>query len=156
MSSAARKIEPVLDDPPKEQWHQLSIEDAIQAAHSATGISYEKDDPILSVVAIMNAFGERLKSLMEDERRRFSSQFNNDVAGVNAAIDHKVNGVADTLKTVAENLGNENIQTVVAAVAQHAADSEKNRRLLRSNYKACFVFALCNWLAVAAFYLLLK
>ncbi|CTQ47734.1 hypothetical protein [Roseibium aggregatum] len=154
MSSAAaqQRVEPVID----EQWHQMTIEEAIDIAHRNTGISYQKDDPVMAVVAILNGFGEKLKLLLEDERKRVSTQFSNDVSGVNEAIDRKVEDVASTIQKLGRSLGNESIQTIVSAVAQHAVESDKIRRAIRWNFAACSALAVFNWLAVAAFYLLLK
>ena len=154
MSAAAaqQRVEPVMD----EQWHQMTIDEAIAIAHRNTGISYQKDDPVMAVVAILNGFGEKLKLLLEDERGRVSSQFKNDVSGVNEAIDRKVEDVASTIQRLGRSLGNESIQTVVSAVAQHAVESDKIRRAIRWNFAACSSLAVFNWLAVAAFYLLLK
>ncbi|MEP4030870.1 hypothetical protein [Roseibium polysiphoniae] len=153
MNAAVRKrVEPVID----EQWQQMTIDEAIEIAHRNTGISYQKDDPLMAVVSILNAFGEKLKHLMADERKRFSDQFHNDVSGVSEAVDLKVDDVATSIQRVAENLGNENIQTVVSAVAQQAVEGDKIRRAIRFNYFACSVLAALNWFAVGAFYLLLK
>jgi len=149
---AAKRVEPAVS----EQWQQMTLDEAIEVAHRETGISYQRDDPVLAVVAILNAFGDRLKGLMEDERKRISDQFQNDVSGVNEAIDHKVNDVATTIHKVAENLGNDNIQTVVGAVAQHAVESDKITRTIRKAFYGFSAIAMTNWLAVAAFYLILK
>ncbi len=65
-SATAQKI----DAADSEQWQQMTLEEAIEVAHRETGISYQKDDPILAVVSILNAFGDRLKGLLEDERNR--------------------------------------------------------------------------------------
>jgi len=139
-----------------EEWRQMTLDEAIEVAHRETGISYQKDDPVLAVVAILNAFGDRLKSLLEDERKRVSFQFQNDVSGVNEAIDHKVDDIANTIQKVARNLGNDNIQTVVSAVAQHAVESDKITRTIRRAFYGFSALAFINWMAVAAFYLILK
>lgn len=139
-----------------EEWRQMTLDEAIEVAHRETGISYQKDDPVLAVVAILNAFGDRLKSLLEDERKRVSFQFQNDVSGVNEAIDHKVDDISNTIQKVARNLGNDNIQTVVSAVAQHAVESDKITRTIRRAFYGFSVLAFTNWMAVAAFYLILK
>lgn len=139
-----------------EEWRQMTLDEAIEVAHRETGISYQKDDPVLAVVAILNAFGDRLKSLLEDERKRVSFQFQNDVSGVNEAIDHKVDDIANTIQKVARNLGNDNIQTVVSAVAQHAVESDKITRTIRRAFYGFSALAFTNWMAVAAFYLILK
>ena len=139
-----------------EEWRQMTLDEAIEVAHRETGISYQKDDPVLAVVAILNAFGDRLKSLLEDERKRVSFQFQNDVSGVNEAIDHKVDDIANTIQKVARNLGNDNIQTVVSAVAQHAVESDKITRTIRRAFYGFSALAFVNWMAVAAFYLILK
>jgi Icc-related predicted phosphoesterase len=139
-----------------EEWRQMTLDEAIEVAHRETGISYQKDDPVLAVVAILNAFGGRLKSLLEDERKRVSFQFQNDVSGVNEAIDHKVDDIANTIQKVARNLGNDNIQTVVSAVAQHAVESDKITRTIRRAFYGFSALAFTNWMAVAAFYLILK
>ncbi|TYC64000.1 hypothetical protein FMN50_01815 [Rhodobacterales bacterium] len=152
MTAAARKIEPTMD----EQWKQMTLDEAIEIAHRETGVSFDKGDPVLGVVAILNAYGEGLKSLMDDERKRFSNQFHNDVSGVNEAIDHKVDDVASTIQKLASSLGNESIQTVISAVAQHAVESDKIRRSIRWNFMAISALAVFNWLAVASFYLILK
>ncbi|MHA7777206.1 hypothetical protein [Roseibium sp. M-1] len=153
MSAAAvQKIDPAVT----EQWKQMTLEEAIEVAHRETGISYQKDDPILAVVSILNAFGDRLKGLLEDERNRVSHQFQNDVSGVNEAIDHKVDDIASTIQKVARNLGNDNIQTVVSAVAQHAVESDRIVRAIRKAFVGFSTLAITNWLAVAAFYLILK
>jgi ABC-type transporter Mla subunit MlaD len=153
MSSAtAQKI----DAADSEQWQQMTLEEAIEVAHRETGISYQKDDPILAVVSILNAFGDRLKGLLEDERNRVSDQFQNDVSGINEAIDHKIDDVATTIQKVARNLGNDNIQTVVSAIAQHAVESDKITRTIRKAFYGFSALAFTNWLAVAAFYLILK
>ncbi|MCV0423987.1 MAG: hypothetical protein K5905_00805 [Roseibium sp.] len=150
--AVAKQPEPVLE----EQWKQMTFDEAIEVAHRETGISYQRDDPVLAVVAILNAFGERLKGLLEDERKRVSDQFQNDVSGVNEAIDHKVNDVAATIHKVAENLGNDNIQTVVGAVAQHAIETDKITRTIRKAFYGFSALAFTNWMAVAAFYLILR
>ncbi|MBN8184755.1 hypothetical protein [Roseibium aggregatum] len=139
-----------------EEWRQMTLDEAIEVAHRETGISYQKDDPVLAVVAILNAFGDRLKSLLEDERKRVSFQFQNDVSSVNEAIDHKVDDIANTIQKVARNLGNDNIQTVVSAVAQHAVESDKITRTIRRAFYGFSALAFINWMAVAAFYLILK
>lgn len=151
-TAAQNRVEPVVD----EEWHQMTIDEAIEIAHRNTGISYQKDDPVMAVVAILNGFGEKLKLLLEDERKRVSSQFSNDVSGVNEAIDRKVDDVANTLQKVAQNLGNDNIQTVVSAVAQHAVESDKITRTIRKAFYGFSALAFTNWMAVAAFYLILK
>jgi len=145
-----------IDAADSKQWQQMTLEEAIEVAHRETGISYQKDDPILAVVSILNAFGDRLKSLLEDERNRVSDQFQNDVSGVNEAIDHKIDDVATTIQKVARNLGNDNIQTVVSAIAQHAVESDKITRTIRKAFYGFSALAFTNWLAVAAFYLILK
>ncbi|CTQ63358.1 hypothetical protein [Roseibium album] len=153
MSAAAvQHIEPTAS----EQWTQMSLEEAIEIAHRETGISYQKDDPVLAVVSILNAFGDRLQGLLEVERKRVSDQFQNDVSGVNEAIDHKVDDVANTIQKFAQNLGNDNIQTVVSAVAQHAVESDKITRTIRKAFYGFSALAFTNWMAVAAFYLILK
>ena len=139
-----------------EEWRQMTLDEAIEVAHRETGISYQKDDPVLAVVAILNTFGDRLKSLLEDERKRVSFQFQNDVSGVNEAIDQKVDDIANTIQKVARNLGNDNIQTVVSAVAQHAVESDKITRTIRRAFYGFSALAFINWMAVAAFYLILK
>ncbi|PVB60385.1 hypothetical protein [Labrenzia sp. 011] len=151
-AAAAQKVDAVST----EEWRQMTIDEAIEVAHRETGISYQKDDPVMAVVAILNAFGDRLKSLLEDERQRVSLQFKNDVSGVNEAIDHKVDDVASTIQKLAGSLGNDSIQTVISAVAQHAVESDKIRRSIRWNFMACAALATFNWLAVATFYLILK
>ncbi|POF27832.1 hypothetical protein [Roseibium marinum] len=151
-AAAAQKVDAVS----VEQWKQMTLDEAIEAAHRETGISFQKDDPVMAVVAILNAFGDRLKSLLEDERKRVSLQFQNDVSGVNEAIDHKVDDIASTMQKVAQNLGNDNIQTVVSAVAQHAVESDKITRTIRKAFYGFSALAFTNWMAVAAFYLILK
>lgn len=140
----------------EEHWRQMTIEDAIAVAHRETGISYSKDDPVLAVVAILNAFGDRLRGMMHDERQRFSEQFSNDVAGVSEAIDHKVDDVATKFQRLSNALGSDTLQAVVSSVAQNAAESERLRSTMRKGVKAAAVFSLLNWLAVAAMYLILK
>ncbi|MES0884453.1 hypothetical protein [Roseibium sp. SCP14] len=151
--AVAKRAEPVLEE---EQWKQMTLDEAIEVAHRETGVSYQKDDPVLAVVAILNTFGERLKGLLADERKRISDQFQNDVSGVNEAIDHKVNDIATTIHKVAENLGNDNIQTVVSAVAQHAVESDKITRTIRRAFYGFSALAFVNWMAVVAFYFILK
>ena len=50
-STAHQQVEPFTE----ERWHQMTIEEAIEVAHRNTGISYQKDDPVMAVVAILNA-----------------------------------------------------------------------------------------------------
>lgn len=150
---AQKRIEPSVN---RSSYRQLTLDDAIAAAHKETGVSYSKDDPVLAVVAILNRFAAGLQDLFEDERNKFSAHFIGDVAGVSDTFDHKVEDVATSMRQIAETIGNESIQTVISAVAQQAVEGDKIRRTIRKSFVATSVLVAFQWLAVAAFYLVLK
>lgn len=136
-------------------WH-VSTEEAIAVVHQQTNVSLQPDDPVLAVTSVLNLFGDNLNELLQAERAALKGQIKADVSVANTAINKTIAEVSDQLETVAKNLGNEAIQTLIDTVTRHAVDTDRIRRALRNSTYALSLLALANWFAVAAFYFILK
>jgi len=150
--SPTERIEPSLAD----FWEPMTADKAISLVHTKHGLSLSKDDPVLAVVTLMNAFGEDLKKMMSAERAGFAAAVREETKELTVALDAKTSGVMESFETLASSMGRENIETTVAAVVEHTRQTE---RLHRSNRRLALAMGVCTtliWLAVAAFYVLLK
>lgn len=127
----------------------LSVEGARRLIAEKHQVVVGENDPILMAVTLHRAFMLDVEAML----KRLNVQMAADVAGTIAKLQEEAAAASQQLR---DDLIKGASQSVIAGVAEQATRFGQFKQLVRSHLIALSCFTAANWLAVVAFFFILK